>query len=376
MNAPVIKPVINRETLREFIKLPRLLHKDHKNWVPPVYRDEWSYHNRKRNRAFLYCDTIRLLAYADGKPVGRIMGVINHRHNVAKNTRTARFCLFECINNQIIAGYIFRYLEEWALGKGMTEIIGPFGMYYHDPIGYLVDGFEHAPAVATYYNFEYIDILIRNEGYATDNELVVYKIKIPDTVPAIYERILSRVSGNSVIKLAGIRRRKDLKPYILPVLQLMNETYSDIYGYSELDREEMALLAKQYMLFLDPDLVKIAEYHGEVIGFLLAMPNISKGLINSGGHLFPCGIFRIMRAARRSRQLDLLLGAIKKKFQGTGVDVLMGMDMFETARRKGFAFMDSHLEMETNLKVRAEMEKVGGYRYKKYRIYKKSLRKI
>ena len=373
MNDPVIKPVVNRKTLKQFILLPQMLHKGHVNWVPPVYRDEWSYHNNKKNLAFRYCDTIRVLAYVEGKPAGRIMGVINHRHNQIKNSFTARFCLFECLNNQIIAGSLLNYVEEWALKKGMNEIIGPFGMHYHDPIGYLIEGFENIPAVATYYNFDYIDALVRNEGYRAENELTVYKIIIPEALPVIYERLKSRISRNSEIKLAAIHRRKDLKPYILPVLQLMNETYSDIYGYSELDREEMALLAKQYMLFLDPDLVKIAEYHGEVIGFLIAMPNISKGLIASGGYLFPCGIFKIMRAAKRSRQLDLLLGGIKKKFQGKGVDILMGMDMFETAKRKRFDFMDSHLEMESNLKVRAEMEKVGGYRYKKYRLYKKSL---
>ena len=373
MNNPVIKPVDNRKTLKQFILLPQLLHMGHVNWVPPVYRDEWRYHNNKKNLAFRYCETIRVLAYIDGKPAGRIMGVINHRHNQTKNTLTARFCLFECINNQIIAGSLFHYIEEWALKKGMNEIIGPFGMNYHDPIGYLIEGYENIPAVATNYNFEYIDALVRNEGYRAENELTVYKIIIPDALPAIYEKLISRISGKSEIKLAGLHRRKDLKPYILPVLQLMNETYSDIYGYSELDREEMASLARQYMLFLDPDLVKIAEYHGKVIGFLLAMPNISKGLIASGGHLFPCGIFKIMHAARKSRQLDLLLGAIKKKFQGRGVDVLMGIDMFETAKRKGFDFMDSHLEMESNLKVRAEMEKAGGHPYKKYRLYKKYL---
>jgi hypothetical protein len=35
--------------------------------------------------------------------------------------------------------------------------------------------------------------------------------------------------------------------------------------------------------------------------------------------------------------------------------------------------MDSHLELESNKKVRAEMEKLGGRITKKYRVFKKSL---
>lgn len=36
-------------------------------------------------------------------------------------------------------------------------------------------------------------------------------------------------------------------------------------------------------------------------------------------------------------------------------------------------FMDTHHEMETNLRVRAEMERMGGKIYKKYRVYQKTL---
>jgi GNAT superfamily N-acetyltransferase len=373
MNKIEIIPVSDKRTLRKFIMLPRLLHRNHANWVPPIYQDEWQYFNRKKNPAFEYCEINQALAYYDGYPAGRIMGVINHRYNDAKNAHNARFCLFESINNQKIADSLFRYIEEWALRAGMTEIIGPFGMYYHDPIGFIVQGYEYIPALTTYYNFDYIVTLVENEGYTCDKELEVYKIMLPDGIPEIYKKILSKVSNNSNIKLVPLHHRNEMKPYILPVLRLMNETYADIYGYSQLDEKEMTLLAKQYISLLDPGLVKIAEYSGEVAGFFIAMPNISKGIIASKGYLFPFGIFKILSSAKKSKQLDLLLGAIKKKYQGIGIDVLMGMDMIETAKKKGFEFIDSHLEMETNLKVRAEMERVGGKEYKKYRIYKKVL---
>jgi len=35
--------------------------------------------------------------------------------------------------------------------------------------------------------------------------------------------------------------------------------------------------------------------------------------------------------------------------------------------------MDTHHEMETNVKVRAEMERAGGKIYKKYRVFQKAL---
>lgn len=374
MTSIQIIQVTDRRQLREFIHLPARLHEKHANWVPPLYRDEWNYFSGKGNLAFRYCEVIQLLAYYNGLPSGRIMGVINQRYNRVNHTFTARFCLFECINVQQVAHELFNFVESWARRYGMKEIIGPFGMNYHDPIGFMVDGFEHMPAIATYCNFEYINGLVENEGYLPDKDLTVYKIMIPEKIPAVYQRITSRISHNTSISLVPLSSRKDLTSYILPVLQLMNDTYDHIYGYTQLDQEEMVRLAKQYIPVLEPDLVKIAECRGEVIGFIIAMPNISKGLIASKGRLLPLGILYILREARRARQLDLLIGAIKRNYQGIGVDVLMGMEMFKTARKRGFEYMDSHLEMDTNQKVRAEMEKVGGRPYKKYRLYKKDLK--
>ena len=87
----------------------------------------------------------------------------------------------------------------------------------------------------------------------------------------------------------------------------------------------------------------------------------------------PFGFIKILRAAKKTKQLDLLLGAIKEKYRGRGLDVLMGVHMFRSAMEAGFEIMDTHHEMESNTRVRAEMERMGGQIYKRFRIYQKPL---
>ncbi len=264
-------------------------------------------------------------------------------------------------------------IERWSASKGMDQLIGPFGMYYHDPIGFQVEGFENIPAISTYYNFEFIISLVENEGFVRDTGLVVYKIPVLDQMPAVYNRIMQKISRNDKIQLVRFDSKKELKNYIIPVLELMNETYTDIYGFVPLDKKEMISLSKDYLPILDPSLVKIVEYDGEVAGFMIGMPNLNKGIIRSKGYLFPFGFIKIMRAAKKSKQLDLLIGAIKKKYQGIGIDVVLGMNMIAMAQERGYSIIDTHLELESNYKVRAEMEKIGGIQYKKYMIYSKQL---
>jgi hypothetical protein len=80
-----------------------------------------------------------------------------------------------------------------------------------------------------------------------------------------------------------------------------------------------------------------------------------------------------MAAMKKTKQLELLLGSIREDCRGRGLDVLIGGAMLRAAIAAGFETIDSHHELETNLKMRAEMERMGGQIVKRFRIYQKSL---
>jgi len=301
------------------------------------------------------------------------MGIVNRRYNQLRNERIARFGYLECFEDKEVAHALLDYVEEWARKKGMNKIIGPMGFTDQDPKGFLVEGVENEPTIATYYNFDYIVHFVESKRYKKDMDYVVYKIKVPEKIPEVYARISKRLSTRSEFKLVEFTRRKALKPYIRAVLNLMNETYQNLYGFVPLSEEEMVNLAKRYLPVIDPRFAKVVAKDNEIVGFVLGIPSMSEGLRKANGRLFPLGIFKIMLAARKAKQLDLLLGAIKQECRGHGLDVLMGTAMMRSAKNAGFEYMDSHQELETNINVRAEMERVGGQVYKRYRIFHKQL---
>jgi hypothetical protein len=73
-----IKEVKSKADLKTFILLAEKIHKDHKNWLPPLLIDEWTFFSAKKNSLFKHNDTILLLAFNDNKAVGRIMGIVPH----------------------------------------------------------------------------------------------------------------------------------------------------------------------------------------------------------------------------------------------------------------------------------------------------------
>lgn len=301
------------------------------------------------------------------------MGIINHRYNSYCQVKNARFAYFECWDEQEIAHELLGYVEKWAKSKGMEKIVGPMGFSDQDPEGFLIDGFEHTPSLATYYNFEYLIRLLEKESYSKEVDYVVYKVDVTMKMPDFYKKIYQRVSRKKEFKLVEFTNRKQLKEFIRPTLVLMNECFKDTYGYLPLDEEEIDALAKRFLPLIDPRFIKIVTKNIEVIGFIIGIPNLSDGIRKAKGRLFPFGIFKILKSAKKTKQLDLLLGGVKEKHRGRGLDVMLGLKTIESAQKAGFEYIDSHHELETNVKMRAEMERLGGKVYKRFRIFQKKL---
>jgi hypothetical protein len=157
-------------------------------------------------------------------------------------------------------------------------------------------------------------------------------------------------------------------------MELMNEGYKNIYGFIPLTQEDIEILASRYLALLDPKLVKIIiDNNSKPVAFVIAMANISEGLKKSSGYIFPFGFIHILKALWCSKQIDLLLGTVSEHYRGRGLNVMLGVALMKSVRNKGMKIMDSHLIMEDNRLMRAEMEKIGGKLCKRYRIYQKAI---
>ncbi len=362
--------VRDRKSLREFVMLPdKLPHPV--QWVPPLYSDDMALFDPRKNLAFRYCDVRLLIAYRDGKPVGRVAGIINQRANSFRNENHARFGFLETGDDPEITGVLLSGLESWARAKGADSLIGPMGFTDQDPQGMLVEGYDTMPLIATNYNSPEMPRILETLGYRKKVDYACFRVEIPPEMPVAHRRIAERVSRDFI--LLEFRRKKELRPFIRPMLSLMNETYGHLHGFAPLDPEEMDQLAARYMSFLEPDLIKGVEKEGQLAGFFIAMPDISPGIKRAKGRLFPFGFIHILKELRSSKDLVLLLVGIREEMRGRGLDALMAIALYESARRRGMTRAFFHQELEDNRMVMAETLRIGAVPYKRARIYQKTL---
>jgi GNAT superfamily N-acetyltransferase len=372
----IIKEVVTKNDLKNFVKLPATIHKGHHNWIPPIYGDEIEFFDPLKNKSFGYCAHIRLLAYRNKELVGRIMGLINHRYNEVKKENNARFSYLETFNDQEVAHALLARVESWARDLGAEKIVGPLGFSDKEPQGYLVGGFDEPTVLAANCNYKYQVDLVKSEGYLPEINLVSYKLPILDSPPALWARMFPRIEKlNAEFRLVEFNSRWKLRKYIRPVLNLTNRAFRQIYGSMPYEEKEMDDFANRFIWLLNPKFVKVVETQkGEVIAYTVAMPDISKGLQKCKGYLLPFGIFSVLRSGKKSNRIVALLGAVDEPYRGRGLDVMMGLRIFASGREEGKTEIDGHLVMETNTAMRGEYEHTGGKVYKWYSIFAKSLK--
>ncbi|MGB4078662.1 MAG: hypothetical protein WBK43_09075 [Prolixibacteraceae bacterium] len=370
-----VRPVSTPSDYRQFIYLPEKIHRDHANWVHPIYLDDLDYFNEKKNKSFSYCDTVLFLAFRNGEAVGRIMGIIHHPYNAQNGEKHARFSWMECYEDPEVYAALMGAVESWARERGMTHIVGPLGFSDKDPQGFLIEGYDEPVVLASNCNFPYLVSLTEAYGFAPRTNLVVYKVPVPEVLPPIIAKIEERHRRNeSGLRVVEFTSRRKVRPYIHPVLKLVNMTFTEIYGFWPYREDEMDDFANRFLYLINPRYIKaVVNREEEVVAFIVGMSDMSEGIRKARGRLLPFGWIHLVLAARRTRQLNLLLGAIHPNYLGRGLDMLMGAKILESAKQTGKTTMDSHLELEHNTKVRAEMERMGGKVYKRFRIYIKRL---
>ncbi len=369
-----IREVTSARDLGRFIRFPFGLYEGNDCWVPPLLFDEQNTLRRDKNPAFDFCEAKYWLAFRGGKIAGRVAGIINRTYVETWNQRYARFGWIDFIDDPEVSRSLLAAVEDWAGSRGMHAVHGPLGFTDMDREGMLVEGFHELGTMATMYNFPYYPEHLEALGYGKDVDWVEFEVRTPDVIPRRAEQISRRVLERRRLRILEAKRPKDFLPYAPAIFDVINRAYRKLYGFVPLTPRQIEFYTKQYFPNVVPDYVKILlDESGEPVGFVIGMPSLSRALQKAKGRLFPFGLFHLLRALRRPKTVDLLIGAIRPDFQGSGADALLITELAATFIEKGILSAESNPELEENLLVQGHWKHFNSRQHKRRRCFIKRL---
>ena len=369
-----IRKVESKRDLKRFVLFPHSLYKNNPYYVPNLNSDEINTLSRDKNPAFGFCDAELWLAIRDGKVVGRIAGIINHRYIAAWKEKKARFDWIDFIEDREVSKALMDTVESWAASHGMEYIEGPIGFTDLDPEGMLIEGFDELGTLPMIYNYPYYPEHLAELGYGKEVDWLEFEVKTPADIPEKVKRVQAIVLKRSKLKLLDAKRSKDILPYAPKIFDTLNEGYKNLFGFIKLDEEQKALYTKQYFPFIDPDFTKVViDENDDVAAFGIAMPSLSRALQKARGRLFPFGFIHLLIALKFPRYIDLYLVAVKPKYQKLGINAILMSEITASCIRRGIISAETAGELENNTAVQDLWKNYEKRQHKRRRCFSKKL---
>lgn len=365
-----------RKELRKFTQLQIDLYKDNPYFVPPLISDDVDTLDPEKNPAFDFCEAQCFMAYRDGKPVGRIAGIINRQVNERSGSKDARFGFIDFVDDPEVSGALLKAVEDWGRSKGMTRVIGPLGFTDLDHEGMLVEGYDELSTMATIYNYPYYPEHMARHGYEKQADWVEFVMTVPDGIPDKYNRIAEIVKKKSGLRVLKYSSRKKIKEeYGRQLFHLINEAYDSLYEYSPLTDRQIDHYIDVYLNLLNLDLVSlVVDKDDKLVAVGISMPSMSRALQKSQGKMWPFGWWHLLRGLKgKNDRVDLLLVAVHPDYQNKGVNALLFQDLIPQYIKYGFRYAESNPELETNGKVQGQWEYFENRQHRRRRSYYKNL---
>lgn len=381
MSSIKIQKVETKKQLRAFIDFHYDLYKGNPYDVPNLFMDEKNTLSPSKNPAFDFCEAEYYLAYdEDGQVVGRIAGIINHKANARWKRNSVRFGWLDFIDDLDVSRALFRAVEDYGRRKGMTEIVGPLGFTDMDPEGMLIMGFDKLGTMPTIYNYDYYPRHMEQMGgWEKDTDYVEYYIRVPEKVPEKYSKIAAMIADRYNLHVKKLTRKDIREGYGYKVFDLINDTYKNLYGFSELTPRQIDQYVKEYLPMLDLNLVTCIEdgnADNKLVGIGITMPSMSRAMQKCRrGRLLPFGWWHVLRAAKchKTEGVDLLLLGVLPEYRSKGANALLFADLIPRYISYGFKWGESQVEMEDNEGVQRQWGALSPENHKRRRCYKKML---
>jgi len=373
-----IREVKSRSELKQFIQFYYDLYRGCDCAVPFLYFDEMATLRSDKNPSFECCEAQYFLAYKDGKIVGRVAAIINRRANERWNCHQVRFGWFDFIDDLEVSTALLKAVEDWGRERGMVEMAGPLGFIDTDREGMLVEGFDQLASMYVNYNYPYYPRHIEQmSGFKKDNDYVECKVKVPEIVPEKFVKVTDMVRRRYGLKVHKFTRHELIEEgYGRKVFDLLNATYADLYGFSQLSDRQIDKLVNDYIKIADLNLVTAIMDAEKMVGFGITFPSFSRALQKTrDGRLFPFGWWHVLKILKwhNTPIVDLLLIGVLPEYRAKGANALIFNDLIPYFQQYNFEYAETGPMMETNEGVLSQWQYLEATVHRRHRCYRKLL---
>ena len=372
-----IRQIETKRELKQFIQFANDLYADCPYYCPPLLFDELNCFDPEKNPALEVCEFQLWMAYREGKPVGRVAGIINRRANEKWGFKHVRFGWFDFIDDIEVSKALLDTVAAWGKARGMDALNGPVGFTDFDHEGLLLEGYDYPAVMASLYNYPYYVKHVEAYGLTKEADWIELQVFPPKQTPERIERLAEMVKQRYHVKIVKVKNSRELvKRFGIEYMDVIDAAYQKLYNFQPMTDKQKNYYKDMYFQFLNFDFVTlVVNEKEELVGVGLGMPDISPALRKCGGKLLPFGWYHLLKAlkAKHMESFSFLLIAVRPDYQDKGINALFLQDQIPLINQYGIRKLETTSMLETNTKVLSFFTQFEHKQHKKHRAYIKAL---
>jgi hypothetical protein len=363
--------------VRDFLDVVSTIYKNEPNFIRSLDQDLKDRLNPKKNPLFDHAEGTIFLAYKNGKCVGRITATIDHEHLARYNDATGFWGFFDTIDDDEVARELLARAEAWLRGKGMKRARGPISMSINEELGCLVEGFDTPAVFMNPHHHPYQSALIEKAGYAKLKDFFGWHY----TVGELNTR--AKKGHAEILALPEVKSRtvnlKDVERDVGIIVDVFNDAWCDNWGFVPATKKEVAKMASDFKLILEPGITRIVTIDGEPAAVAVALPNLNEIARDLDGKLFPFGLLKLLYRLKvtGAKSARLIILGIRKKYRNVrkyaGLSAFLYAELNDSGKKLGIEWGELGWTLEDNGPVNAGIRMMGAKPYKKYRVFDRAL---
>jgi hypothetical protein len=354
MSEVIIKEVVTKKDLKDFVLFPHGLYKDSPYWVPTMIFDDMETLSKEKNPAFEFCKAKYWMAFRGKKIVGRIAGIINTRALEIWKIKFARFGWIDFIDDPEVSRALIQTVETWAKQEGMEGVQGPLGFTDFDKEGMLIEGFDELATIAGIYNYPYYPVHMEKLGYSKEVDWVEHEMNIHGVINEKVKRLADIVERRYGLKIVKLKKAKEILKYTHEIFQLLNFAYKDLFGFVPLSEKQIEYYTKMYFSFIRPEFVPLVfDKDDKLVAVGVTVPSLSKAFKKAKGRVFPFGFIHLFRAMKKNDRINLLLVGVRKDYLGKGVNAILMNECNKVFIENNMNIINATHQLETNTKIQS-----------------------
>ncbi|WP_164117489.1 N-acetyltransferase [Sphingorhabdus sp. Alg239-R122] len=378
-----VTPVDGKADLEAFINLPWEIYADDPNWVPPLKDEIRALLTPGKNPFFEHARVQPMLARRGSMVVGRISAHIDllalkQPPEQGMGPGTGNWGMLEAFDKDAAAALIDA-AEQWLRAQDMHRALGPLSLSIWDEPGQLISGHDHPPTVMMGHQRPEYQQWIENAGYNPVKQVMTWEVDILDGFGKLVNRIVASGEKNDRIRIRRVNKSRFAEEAAL-IMGILNDAWSQNWGFVPLTDSEIAYVGKKLKPIVLEDLIRIAEYDGKPVAFMITLPNINEKLVDYNGTLWPFNWAKLLWWLRKpnTNTMRVPLMGVVQELQGSRLASQLAFMMIEFIRRDAVEKYGAQRGeigwiLEDNQGMNSIGEVIGGRVNKAYQIYDKIL---